>query len=192
MPLFAHKSLAAALTLALALTCATPSFAKSDNKPKDPIVRDKSSYSPSQVSLGVHGFYNYLYPSARYERAIASWLSFSVTGLYSNARPDGVRTLFYGGYGSMNIYLDTGGFHGLWLQGGYGAWSMEASAAGQSQRLFRRFIMASLGFRVAFLGPFRLGVSGGLFYQEPARSLIYDFNLHRTMPAISADFGFTF
>jgi len=192
-----YKRLGQAVILAFALLFASSvSFAHSIDKSKkkgadgqNPSVKP---HSPSLVTLGAHAFYDYLYPSAHYERALTSWFSLGLTGMFSNQRVQSTSTLLYGGYASANIYLDTGGFHGLWLQGGYGAWTMEARGNGDTERIFRRFILGTLGFRVKFLSFFRLGVAGGVLYQDPAESRIYDYNVHRYMPTLSMDFGITF
>ncbi len=200
------KSKIHGLVLLLGLSlCSSPSSAydlASSVKPRERKSSSKSSSSKNRkgnpatslLTLGVHGFSNYLYPTLTYELGITRWLSLGLTGLYSKSHEGSSDALLYGGYGSVNLYLGHGEFRGLWLHMGYGAWSFEAKAAGETERFFRTVTMATIGFRGMFENFLRIGASGGLLHLTPGKlnSRLLSVEVPDTVPVMAVEVGFGF
>jgi len=154
--------------------------------------RGKKELGNSLLTIGGHGFSNYLYPTVHFERALASWVSFGITGLYSKSKEGSTDALLYGGYASLNIYTGGGNFRGIWLQGAYGAWTLEAKAAGETERTFRKVALVTVGFRGQVESFLRVGIAGGILNLDPINSRLLDITVQGTVPVITFDLGFSF
>lgn len=193
-----HRGLALVLGLVLSLLAA-PSFAFDLSDSIRPSMRNKAkprgrkeASGNSLLTIGGHGFSNYLYPTVHFERALAPWVSVGITGLYSKSREGSTDALLYGGYANINLYTGGGNFRGVWLHGGYGAWTFEAKAAGESERTFRTVAMATIGFRGSVEGVLRVGIGGGILKLDPINSRLLDVTVRDTAPVITFDLGFSF
>jgi len=202
MTLFGTFRLGLTLVLGVVLFCPSPSAHAFDlgasirpslRKGAKPRSQQSSKKSPatSLLTIGAHGFSNYLYPTLTYQRNITRWMSIGLTGLYSKSKEGSTDALLYGGYLSLNIYSG-GDFRGLWVHGGYGAWTFEAKAVGESERIFRAVGMVTIGFRGMLEGFLRVGISGGVLKLDPINSKLLNVEVKGTVPVVTFDIGFGF
>jgi hypothetical protein len=157
---------------------------------EEKVDKDAGLFYHGNLSDLTVGF-NYIYPTIHYQQAVSDHFTLGLMPIYLST-PTGTGTLTgLGGYLTLNYYgLEA--FHGLWIQAGGGAYSLNTNVAGASYNYFSPAVVGTVGYRWYWESGLNFGFGVGVQYLFSSNPSGASLDFSGLLPSIAMDIGFAF